>query len=52
MVSTRWLLGDNAPNIHRDLLGQIEVDVIEDLRVRLVHDRIIAVAELKRQSRD
>ena len=48
MVLTRRLFRNDAADVDCDLLREIEVDVVEQLAVRLVDDGIIAVRKLER----
>lgn len=38
---------NSAANVARDFFGQVKVDAIEDLRVRFVYNRVVAMIELK-----
>lgn len=52
MIYARWLVGDDTTDVDSHLLSKVEVDVVEDLGVRLVHHRIVAVVEFEGDSID
>jgi hypothetical protein len=50
MIFPPGLVGDDAADVRRDFLGQLEVDAIEKLRVGFIYNRVVAMIQLERES--
>ena len=52
MICPPGLVWNSAANVRRDSFGQVEVDAIENLRVRFIYNRVVAMIELEREAVD
>jgi hypothetical protein len=50
MIFPTRFVRDNAANVRCDVFSQLEVDAVQNLRISLIYDWVIAVIELKRDS--
>lgn len=50
MILTSGFVGNDTTYVLRDLFGEFEVDVIQDLSIGLKYHRVVTVGKLERYS--